>query len=350
MTISLCMIVKDEEKILDRCLSSVKNLADEIVIVDTGSADATVEIAKKFTDSVYSFAWREDFSAARNFAFSKATGDYLFWLDADDVLPEENEQAERLKLLLETHQPDVVMCPYCTGFDGKIFRYRFRRERFLKRESNFRWIGRVHECIAPKGKVLSFDFPVHHLGSDKPRGARNLRIYQQWAKEEPLKGRDLYYYGRELFDNGLYTEAAAILNNFLENEGWYVNKIDACIVLCQTYYYANDKKMAYIALLRSFLYGEPRAKALCALGRLFHEDGMFKEAAYWYEQALLCRDHSEEGDFEEPDCRGLTPLLGLVCAYYALGDRARAKEYHKRTEALAPEHPSVLYNKQFFQD
>ena len=86
MKISLCMIVKDEEALLGRCLESAKSLADEIVIVDTGSADKTVELARRYTDAVYFLPWQGDFSHARNFSFSKATGDYLLWLDADDVI------------------------------------------------------------------------------------------------------------------------------------------------------------------------------------------------------------------------------------------------------------------------
>lgn len=85
-TISLCMIVRNEEKVLARCLESVRGCVDEIVIVDTGSSDATKEIAARYTDRIYDFEWIDDFSAARNYAFEQATGDYLLWLDADDVL------------------------------------------------------------------------------------------------------------------------------------------------------------------------------------------------------------------------------------------------------------------------
>ena len=73
VTISLCMIVKDEEEILARCLDCVADLMDEIIIVDTGSTDKTKEIARRYTDKIYDFKWENDFSAARNFAFSKAT-------------------------------------------------------------------------------------------------------------------------------------------------------------------------------------------------------------------------------------------------------------------------------------
>ena len=77
MTISCVMIVKNEENILARCLDSIRDLMDEIVIVDTGSNDKTKEIAAKYTDKIYDFTWTGDFSDARNFAFSKATMDYL---------------------------------------------------------------------------------------------------------------------------------------------------------------------------------------------------------------------------------------------------------------------------------
>ena len=87
VTLSLCMIVRDEEDVLGRCLESVKDLADEIIIVDTGSSDRTKEIAAYYTDRIYDFEWCDDFSAARNFAFSKGTKDFLMWLDADDVIP-----------------------------------------------------------------------------------------------------------------------------------------------------------------------------------------------------------------------------------------------------------------------
>ena len=98
ISISLCMIVKNEELVLGRCLDSVKNLMDEIIIVDTGSTDKTKEIASLYTNKIYDFPWINDFAAARNFSFSKATKDYIMWLDADDVLLyEDNKKLQQLK-------------------------------------------------------------------------------------------------------------------------------------------------------------------------------------------------------------------------------------------------------------
>jgi glycosyltransferase involved in cell wall biosynthesis len=113
------MIVKNEAVVLARCLDSAKDIVDEIIIVDTGSIDATKAIALGYTDKVYDFKWINDFSAARNFAYSKATMDYQFWLDADDVLPEKSQK--ELLALKETLDPayDIVTMKYQTHFDDR---------------------------------------------------------------------------------------------------------------------------------------------------------------------------------------------------------------------------------------
>ena len=119
--ISLCMIVRDEEPVLERCLNSVVDLVDEIILVDTGSVDGTKEIAAKFSNKIYDFQWVDDFSAARNFAFSKGTGDYLLWMDADDVFPaSEKRKFFDLKEELEKKPCDMVMMVYDAGFDENI--------------------------------------------------------------------------------------------------------------------------------------------------------------------------------------------------------------------------------------
>ena len=85
-TLSLCMIVENEEDVIGRCLECVSDIFDEIIVVDTGSEDKTRDTVKKYTKNLYYFKWIEDFAAARNYAFSKATKDYIMWLDADDII------------------------------------------------------------------------------------------------------------------------------------------------------------------------------------------------------------------------------------------------------------------------
>ena len=117
VTISLCMIVKNEERVLGRCLESVQEIADEIIIVDTGSEDRTKEIAEKYHARVYEQEWQDDFSRARNYSFSRAEMDYCMWLDADDVLLyEDNKKLEQLKENLDV-SVDMVIMRYNMSFD-----------------------------------------------------------------------------------------------------------------------------------------------------------------------------------------------------------------------------------------
>src|SRR5699024_8723561 len=117
ISISLCMIVKNEEKTIQQCLQSVKDVVDEIIIVDTGSTDRTMEIVANYTDEIFHFQWIDNFSAARNEAFSKATKDYILWLDADDVLLEEDkEKLSHLKRTISS-QIDAVSMIYHYAFD-----------------------------------------------------------------------------------------------------------------------------------------------------------------------------------------------------------------------------------------
>ena len=96
-SLSLCMIVKNEEAVLERILKPISEIMDEILIADTGSSDRTKEIAEQYTSQVFDFAWCDDFSAARNFLVEKVRTDYWMWLDADDILDEKN--LKKLKLL-----------------------------------------------------------------------------------------------------------------------------------------------------------------------------------------------------------------------------------------------------------
>ena len=163
ISLSLCMIVKNEEAVLERILKPVSQVMDAILIADTGSSDRTKEIAEQYTSLVYDFPWCDDFSAPRNFLLEKVRTDYWMWMDADDVLNEEN--LEKLKSLKEALDPgtDVVMMEYAAGFDqsGRTT-FSYFRERIMKTSRNFRWNGAVHETVIPEGNIIYSDVVIRH--------------------------------------------------------------------------------------------------------------------------------------------------------------------------------------------
>ena len=351
ITVSLCMIVKNEEDVLARCLESAKPVADEIVIVDTGSTDRTREIAREFTDKVYEFHWVDDFAAARNFSFSKATMEYCMWLDADDVLlPADRDAFLTLKETLSP-QTDVVMMKYHTGFDqtGKPT-FSYYRERLLRNHAGYRWEGAVHEVIPPSGSLLYSDIAVTHQKTRPSDPDRNLRIFEKLVQEGvSLDPRQQFYFARELLYHGRYEEAAERLTRFLdEGQGWVENQIEGCKQLSLCHYALGKPDAALQALLRSFAYDEPRAELCCDIGKHFLDRERYQTAIFWYILAASRTRNDASGGFVQPDCYDYIPYLQLCVCFDRLGDYQAACAYNEKAAACKPDSDACLANRRYF--
>lgn len=351
ITISLCMIVKNEEMHIARCLDSVAELVDEIIVVDTGSTDRTKEIVSQYTPNVYSYPWKDDFSDARNYSFSKASMDYCMWMDADDIIAEtEHEKFLQLKQTLAP-DTDIVMMKYHTAFDesgNPSFSY--FRERWIKNCPLYRWIGAVHEVIPPNGKVVYSDAAICHKKMNAGDPDRNLKIYEKLiADGKPLDPRQQYYYGRELYYHKQYEKAISVLEQFLLSEdGWIENKIEACSICANCQQTLGQEQAALTVLLRSMGFDSPRAEICCEIGKYFLEHGNCHTAIFWYETALHTPKNEQSGGFILPDCYDYIPLLQLCVCYDRLGDLQKAKEYNEKAGACKPYSKAYLYNKQYF--
>ena len=353
VSVSLCMIVKNEEDVLERCLESTADLVDEIIIVDTGSTDRTKEIAARFTGQIFNFPWQDDFSAARNESFSHASMDYCMWLDADDVLLEEDRGA--FLSLKETLDPtvSVVMTPYHTGFDenGHVT-FSYYRERLIKNHAGMRWAGAVHEAITPVGKVLYGDFAVTHRKKRSSDPDRNLRIYEaQLAAGKELEPRQQFYYGRELYYHRRWAEALDVFERFLaEGRGWVENEIDACCHCAYCHRELGHDQAALMALFRTFAYDRPRAEVCCEIGSWFFRREQYRQAAYWYALALTCTRDDRRGAFVSPDCYGYLPCIQLCVCYSHLGNQRRAAVYNELAASYKPDAPAVRHNRTLFRN
>ena len=349
MTLSVCLIVRDEQAVIARCLSCVKKFADEIIIVDTGSTDATVEAARKFTDKIYFFEWRDDFSAARNFAFEKASGDYLMWLDADDVLPDKS--CKKIRRLLSGADFDMAFLPYAVAFDDGVPTFEYYRERIVKNGAGFRFEGAVHEAVSPNGKTVYCDARIEHKKLKASAPLRNLNIYQkQIARGICLDERSKFYYGRELYYNKMYRESIAVLEDFLLGNGWTENKIEACLNLFYAYSALNRTEKAYSSLLKSFLYAPPRSEACCLLGEKFLLANDVNSAIYWYQSALTAENGERAGAFVNRDYCGFIPNMQLCVLYDRLGDYKRAYAYNQEAGKQKPQNANYLSNKKYFEE
>lgn len=351
VNISLCMIVRNEEDVIGRCLETVFDLVDEIIIVDTGSTDRTKEIAAIYTDKIYDFEWIDDFSAARNYSFSLANSSYCMWLDADDIMTEENrEMFAKLKEQL-TNETDAVMMKYNTGFDEKDnVTFSYYRERIVKKKFGLHWIGAVHEVISTKGNIMYSECAVSHKKLHPSDPDRNLRIFEGLIKKGiTLDPRQEFYYGRELYYHKRFIDAISVFEKFLdEGEGWLENKIDACKHCAYCHYGLEQGDKALMALLRSFSYDIPRAEICCDIGRHMFDRQLYETAIYWYLQALSCKREDGRGGFVSPDDYGYIPCIQLCVCYSRMGNIKTAVQYNEEAGKYKPNSEAVIKNRAYF--
>lgn len=351
VSVSLCMIVKDEEETIGRCLDSVRHLVDEIVIVDTGSTDRTKDRVRQYTDRIYDFQWIDDFAVARNYSFQQATQDYIFWLDADDVLlKEDQEKFAKLKATLSPHI-DAVTMDYHLAFDehGNVT-FRTKRHRLVRRERRFRWVGAVHEYLEVGGHIFHSDVAVTHLGTDRDPD-RNLKIYEKrLARGETFSPRDLYYFANELSDHRQLERAVYYYEKFLDTKkGWLEDNIAACGKLADCYFQLGEPEKAFRALLRSLVYDRPRAEICCRIGYYFFQKGDFRTAIFWYKLATDPEQTQQQMGFVHTAWHTWLPHLQLCVCYDRLGDYETAYWHNEMARKFWPESPQVLHNKRYLE-
>jgi len=352
ISLSVCMIVKNEHDTLSRCLDCTKQIADEIIIVDTGSTDDTKKIASKYTDNVYDFEWVNDFAKARNFSFSKATKDYIMWLDADDVILDDD--VEKIKILKKILTPDIdmVMFKYNLNLDENgIPALSYYRERIVKRSKGYKWVSPIHEVIPRSGKVLYEDIAITHKKLHPSDPKRNITIFENMKKQGlNFDARQTFYYARELMYAKRFEESINEYNKFLTlPDAWLENKISACLDLYNIYLNLGNDTKALSFLFKSFEYDVPRAEVCCNIGQYFISKKQYSIAIFWLEQALSKKYDISSGGFFSKDYYDFIPYIELCVCHYYLGNTELAMEYNEKAGSIKPNDTSYLNNKIFFE-
>lgn len=329
ITVSLCMIVKNEERILQRCLDSLVGLMDEIIIVDTGSTDATKQIAAKYTDQIYDFAWVNDFSAARNFAFSKAKMEYIYSADADEVLDEKNRAAflQLKETLLE--EIEIVQMYYANQLShGTIYNYdRELRPKLFKRNRTFRWQGAIHEQIGITPVIYDSEIEICHLPQSSHKD-RDLAAFVRLVEAGEILDKRLHnIYAKELFISGEdkdFLAARAFFKASCEDGERGDDELkEAACVAARAARIAGDVP-DFFKYAMKVIACDGCAEICCELGEYYRQQKDYDEAVVWfynaaYETESILNIHSGSD----------IPLQGLADCYRALGNEEQAAEYER---------------------
>lgn len=214
--LGLVMIVKNEERCLEKCLKAVRNLVDEIYITDTGSTDKTVEIAKKFGAHISHFEWINDFSAARNFSLEQSDCDWNLVLDADEYLIEgkrkdidkflESQETLGFIYLLNEYRED----------SGEISKSKISIPRIIPKGARYR--GAIHEQVDTDLKGVLLPLVFDHDGYlQEGKGERNLEILFEQYKDDSKNPYTLYQISKTLWVLKRYEEADKYFNEFYDN-------------------------------------------------------------------------------------------------------------------------------------
>lgn len=346
ITISLCMIVKNEADALRRCLVSIADLMDEIIIVDTGSTDNTKEIAAEFTDRIYDFEWRDDFAAARNFAFSKASMEYIYSADADEVVDYFNHKrfAELKQALLP--EIEIVQMHYITPpeFNTTANFQKEYRPKLYKRQREFVWVDAVHETVRLDPVIYDSEIEIKHLPKNLHSG-RDFRLFRRiFEREGRLSAKLHSMLVKELFVSGAAEDFFAMEDLFAavlkQEDASGDTRREAVLSLCHIYHEKGDiaRFFAYaFKLMPDAVCGE-----LCyEIGSYFMEAADYEEAVQWLEAAA----HTTETVI---DARrgGKLPLMALAQCCRKIADQIQKNEVWEEEQADFYLEKADLYEKE----
>jgi glycosyltransferase involved in cell wall biosynthesis len=346
--VSLCLIVKDEEANLPECLGSAAGLADEVVVIDTGSRDRTREVAARAGARVFEFPWVDDFAAARNESLRHARGDWVLWLDADDRIDGSDRRKLRdlLNGLGNENAAYVMKCLCVAGPTGEGETV-VDHVRLFRNDPRVRWEYRVHEQILPSirrtgGEVRWSDVVIRHVGYCDPalrrrkleRDVRLLRLEDAARPDDPFT---LFNLGSVYYELGQVSEALPLLKRSLARSA----PRDSIV----------RKLYALIAQGHRRLGQGAEALAACREGRAHYPD----DAELLFQEGLAARDLGDRAGAEacllrllrgregehfasiDPGLRGYKARHNLAVLYLEQGRDAEAEAEWRAALAARPD-------------
>jgi glycosyltransferase involved in cell wall biosynthesis len=293
VSVTAAIILKNEEKHIHNCLKNLVNAVDEIIIVDTGSTDNTIKIAKTFPKvKVIEFEWIDDFSAARNAALPHIENDWVIWIDADEYLYEEDVENVRIVagIFEEVNAPILIRIGQMNKTNEGQIIGNFDMNRMFQLKYPFKFYSRIHEQIKLENKDMydrnEISIPVkirvYHEGytsssmNKKDTLNRNIKLLEKMVEDEPRNPAWLFFYGRELATSGRLDEGISTLLKAEECAKEYPNfgrVLDVQIILVNSYLAKREYDKAEEVCLRSMNIRNDFPDILYALARIKLEKG-----------------------------------------------------------------------------
>ncbi len=338
--ISVCIIAKNEESVIGTCLSSVEFLADEIIVVDTGSSDRTVEIAGQYGAKIIHHKWNDDFSDARNTAIANATCRWILTLDCDEVIAEQD--ISTIKQLTTASGVDGYLLEqrnyvdqYVDGFKPCSGEYREELDysgyfpipivRLFRNHPSLCYTGRVHEQVSNITgdglNVVHADIPVHHYGKVRGRNiiadkmTEYLKLGEKKVEDNPENPQAHYEYAMVAWQQGDSDTAASAFEKALElQEGDKRISVDAARFFSESGKFHKAREILESVLRRN----ERDLEALDALGFSYMSEQRYEEAVDAFSRAL------------ETDPDNIYALRNISAAYVKMQRHGKAVRYLKR--------------------
>ncbi len=338
MSLSVCIITKNQAAKLKKCLSAVKPYPFEIVVVDTGSEDESVEVASKFTRQVYSYAWQNDFAAAKNYAISKATNSIVMVLDTDEYLEALDWSELENMILANTGCVGRICCVNLVEEEGQIRRNVEYLNRIFDREI-FCYEGKIHEQLIHRRDGLQYttyrsNVTIEHDGyllSPKEKAAkvnRNKVLLQEALLEAPQDSYLQYQLGKTYFIEQDYNAAAEWFEKVLAND--LDPALEYVIDTVESYGYVllrtgrTEEAASYENIYPEFGH---TADFQFLMGLIYMNNRLFDEAVKEFEKAAV-----------NPEVRATN--IAQYSAYYnagviqqCLGDYEKAMYYYEKCKA-----------------
>ncbi|HCC00688.1 MAG TPA: hypothetical protein DEP42_05675 [Ruminococcaceae bacterium] len=347
-TISACIFSRGDSVALAKTLTSCNKQIDEFIVAVPDKNKAIEEIAQKNSAVIVPYQPQDSICLRLTQTFAQASGDYLFWIDAGDILtPLDLSKLSALKLALHEDISAVrIRHAFPAVAEGTFSYYRYET-RMISKKSVFSFEDDRYPILNTPGDPVTFDMALTHPQSILQDNAENLPYYQKrLASNTPLSPHEQLFYARALRDSGNLEETLKEYEALIERDAPKNIRLSACLELsvCQ-----SDIEERLGTLYRSFQFSSPEADICCAIGHCLQKLNAQEEAIFWYELALSQKMPISERDIYYEDWNYI-PSLELCCCYHAIGNKEKAKEYNHLAAEYKPHDETVQSNAIFFRE